>query len=391
MIDEKTTQEIIDAYMGWDRFEKPNGIDIIDFCLIPKTNGEEFKSREQVTERLEDLHNRVEPTNFEEEFIKAKLYASITYLNALMGEVLPFSEYVKRVTGVTPQLIPESVIQKHKEIMYDHLKKMGYNPDRESARKFIEKLTVKKEEAMRQAKYCQEHLIPILLKSLGFKDLKIPYELKLVEVDDYWRGWTSTEPDGSFLMRFNFFKDREWYQGDMEVLPLHEYGHFIQAANLTRGIKSGKINPFVGVTTVQDPHTFGGEGTANAILDLPEVEEALSPHGLLNRDRSVVGYYLRNNAHIRINEGGNKDELLKYILDNNPFYPKDYIVKSLDRWKDNPSRRAYEYIYGISRFKHRQLLERLPLEKKKEYLRCAMSTYMTPNRLMEFANQLFSG
>jgi len=134
MIDEKTTQEIIDAYMGWDRLEKPNKIDIIDFCLIPRTNGKEFKSREQVIEKLKDLHNRVEPTNFEEEFIKAKLYASITYLNALMGEVLPFSEYVKRVTGVTPQLIPESVIQKHKEIMYDHLKKMGYNPDREPVR-----------------------------------------------------------------------------------------------------------------------------------------------------------------------------------------------------------------------------------------------------------------
>lgn len=333
MIDVQTTEEMISVYVGWDKLEEPKGIDIIDFYLIQPRKGEEFTSREQVLKRLRELHESIEPTDSQEKFIRAKLNASIYYIRALMGEDIPFYEYVENITGVRPQLIPENVIQKHKEIMYDHLKKMGYNPDRESARKFIEKLTVKREEAMRQAKYCQEHLMPILLKSLGFEDLKIPYKLELVEVDDYWRGWTSTEPDGSFLMRFNFFKDMEWYQGDMEVLPLHEFGHFIQAVNLTRGIKSGKINPFVGVTTVQDPHTFSGEGTANAILDLPEVEKALSSYGLLNRDRSIVGYYLRNNAHIRINEGGNKDELLKYILDNNPFYPEDYIVKSLDRWE----------------------------------------------------------
>lgn len=45
------TQEIMKVYRGWDKLEKPNGIDIIDFDLVPPVEPEEFRSREEVLDR----------------------------------------------------------------------------------------------------------------------------------------------------------------------------------------------------------------------------------------------------------------------------------------------------------------------------------------------------
>jgi len=390
MIDTQITEEMISVYVGWNKLEEPKGIDIIDFYLIQPRKGEEFTSREQVLKRLRELHESIKPTNSQEKFIRAKLNASIYYIRALMGEDIPFCEYVENITGVRPQLIPESVIARQKEVMNEHLRAVGYRPNAESFEKFYERIRIKKEEAMKQVKVCQENLIPIVLKTLGFDDLKLLYDIQFVEVDDYWGAWTSTKPDGSFLLRYNFHPDIKWRRGDIERITLHEVGgHFVQGSNLIKGISAGELNPFVGVTTVQDPHTFDGEGTANAILDLPEVEQALSPFSLLSRERVMLEHYLQNNAIIWTNEGKSAEGIVEYFSDF-LFLSKDRLLKSVDRWKNDPSRKAYEYVYGISGYTHRQLLGRLNPEKRKEYLRYAMTRYETPNDLIDFMNRLFT-
>ena len=384
------TDSIMQAYRGWDAFEKGNGIDIIDFDLVPPIEPQRFETRREVLEALLSLRDNIEPNNPQEEFIKAKLNASTYFLRALMGENIPYEEYVENITGVKPELIPEDEIQKQKTVMEDLMRDAGYGQGREPFQDFISRIKVTKAEAETEAKKCEETLIPVALKSLALNDVEFPHEIRFVEERDYWMGWTSTTPEGLLLLRYNFDPIHNWVQGDMEFMTLHEVGgHFVQAGLLRKRIADGEVNPVIGITTVQEPHTFVGEGTADALsYFLPEVNEKLSTLGLLAREQRATRDYLQNNAHIWINQGRNPEELVEYIMSNHPFSNEERIRVNLDNWSKNPSRRAYQYVYGASLYWHRQLKDKLSVEKGKEYLRHAMSGYETPKQIMRFANQL---
>lgn len=384
------TEAIIRAYRGWDKLEKRNNIDIIDFDLIKPVEGEEFESRDEVLERLRYLHSGIKPESSQEEFIKAKINASVYFLRALMGEEIPYYEYVENITGVRPQVIPDEVVLRQKQVMEDLLRKTGYRRAEESFEQFSSRIKVSKKEARQQVKMCEDILIPKVLDSLGFTGIEFPHKVRFVEKKDYWMGWTSTTPEGLFLLRYNFHPIHRWHQGDMEFMTLHEVGgHFVQAASLKKGISKGEINPIIGITTVQEPHVFAGEGTADAIsYFLPEVEQELSKYGLLAREQRATRDYLQNNAHIWVNEGWSIDELTAYICDNHPFSTEERTRMNLENWKSNPERRAYQYIYGISLYLHRQFQQRLSQEKQKEYLRYAMTSYETPMQLMSFVDKL---
>lgn len=383
------TESLIKVYRGWDKLEKPNGISIIDFDLIPPIEGERFSSRQEVLERLVHLHSQIKPTNAQEEFIEAKVNAGIYFLRALMGEGIPYSEYVEAITGVRPQMIPEQDVQRQVSIMHNRMRDFDYDPTKGSFERFALGLRVSKEDAQKEVRDCEDRLMPIVLKALGFEGLELPYRVSFEVEDDYWRGWTSTS-DGQLLLRYNFHPNIIWYKGDTETTTLHEVGgHFVQAANLRRGIAEGRIDHFIGLTTVQEPHTFAGEGTADALLYfLPEVEDALSPHGLLSRDQRAARDYLYNNAQIMVNEGGSLDEAVRYVVKNHPFSAEKTVHDDLVRCMTNPARRAYFYIYGISRYKHEEFRQRLTPQQQIEYLRYAMLTYNTPKNLFAFVEQL---
>ncbi len=183
------TDAIMKAYRGWDALEKPRGIDIIDFDLVPPVEAESFRSREEVLDRLRSLHDDIRPTNSQEKFIKAKLNASTYYLRALMGEDIPYEEYVENITGIRPQLISEEEVQEQRALMDGLLRDVGYRPERESFEDFASRIKIKKVDAEREAKGCEDTLIPIALQSLGLEDLEFPHEIRLVEERNYWMIW----------------------------------------------------------------------------------------------------------------------------------------------------------------------------------------------------------
>ncbi len=278
--------------------------------------------------------------------------------------------------------------------MEDRFKSVGYNP-KKSLKRFLKTITFRKKEAkqkvMEEMNKYKETLIPRVQEILGFGDLEIEYETRPVKVKDYWRAWTSTKPDGSFLLRLNFHPNTKWRKGDAERIAIHEVdGHFVQGENIRIGISKGEISPFNGITFVQAPRTWVTEGTANAISYLKEVGELLFPYALLARDRATNGTYVAGNAHIMINEGHDTNKVLKYVLDRDPFAEKKSILEDLDRRKNNPARRGYQYSYG-SLYEHLKILEGLSHENQKKYLKEAMLKYRTRDQLMKFANQLFSG
>jgi len=287
MIDTKRT---IATYRGWHALEKPRGVEIIDFDLIPNIqHQQDFDSRKEVLVHLIELRSNCDlrPKKTDEQFLKARFQASIYYLRALMGEDIPFSSYVTNTMGIRPRLIPKPVIEAQKRKVDDLLKDFGV-PQKKSVRQFSEEIRIEQKEAEEEEKEAEGIYLSQFLHIMGWDELQFSYQVKFVEKQAYWTGWTRTIEDGSFELRFNFHPMHHWYKGDMEFLVLHEIGgHFIQMAHIKKAIRQGRINPALGLTMVHDPHAFGAEGTANAnSYFLPEIK--LSPFGVLAREQPTL-------------------------------------------------------------------------------------------------------
>jgi hypothetical protein len=90
------TERIIAAYRGWDAFERAHGgPQIIDFDLSKISHTDLFNTRGEILATLKDLYEQVDDSSHEGEFLQAKLQGSLFYLRALMGQQIPFDEYLQ--------------------------------------------------------------------------------------------------------------------------------------------------------------------------------------------------------------------------------------------------------------------------------------------------------
>ncbi|MCL4368775.1 MAG: hypothetical protein M1337_06375, partial [Actinobacteria bacterium] len=314
------------VYRGWDALEQQFHAEeraaVIDFDLVPEiTESEHFDTRDQVLARILELRDTVQPVDEIGEFILAKLGASAHYLRALQGEQVEFYQHVRNILGVTPELISEQVIAEQRARVFSLLASLGVpfngeTPDPAGFKAFDDRILIDEAQAKAEADEADARFRPIVLSLLGLGDLQIPYHTELVSEDAYWRAWTSgTKND--LLLRYNFHRTHRWRQGDMEVLTLHEVcGHFVHAVCMARRIEAGELDPFIGITTVHDPHGFMGEGIADALTYFFPEEIGLSAHAVLAREQYKWRDYLNNNAHILVNMGWPEDRLLAYLLDN---------------------------------------------------------------------------
>jgi hypothetical protein len=386
----------IAAYRGWHALEQslPGKIDIIDFDLIPDitTKTERFQSRRQVLDRIRSLRDSVAVVDERSEFIWAKLNASCYYLHCLEGQDFEFYEQVRNMLGKTPELIAEGDIAQQERTVFQLLEAFGVpltggRPRRVDFQEFADSIRIHEDAAEVEARKTAARLLPVVLTLLGFDGLGIRYRVELVKEDSYWVGWTSGVK-GDFLLRFNFHSRHRWHKGDMEYLILHEVcGHLVHAAILAREIEEGRLDPFIGITTVHDPHAFMGEGIADALTYFFPDEIPLSAHAVLSREQRSLRDYLNNNAHILINMGEAEWELLGYLL-RNPFTPRDMAELNLERWRCHALWRSYQYSYGIALKYHKTFASRMSREQRIQYLRYAFGRYVTPRRLIEYANSL---
>jgi hypothetical protein len=94
-------EKIVAVYRGWHAFEQAHGgPSIIDFDLSSITDIAFFNSRREILLALENLYDQLDDSSHEGEFLRAKLRGSVFYLRALMGQQIPFAEYVENTLGV---------------------------------------------------------------------------------------------------------------------------------------------------------------------------------------------------------------------------------------------------------------------------------------------------
>ena len=398
-------REAIKVYRGWEALEKSlpkeTRVEVIDFDLVPEiADVESFNSREEVLSRVLQLRSSVAVVDEITEFIWAKFNASAFYLQILLSVVLPeFYEHVRNMLGITPELISEETIVQQKKKVIELLSSFGVRMsngelDKVSFAAFDDSIRVYKEEAEKEARENEARLLPAVRNLLGFSDLQIPHnKIRLRRVNRFWLGWSSGKK-GDFLLQYNFHPRNRWRKGDMEYLTIHEVcGHFVHAASLAKEIErrdEGRLDPFIGITTVHDPQGFMGEGIADALTYFFPEEIPLSRYGVLSREQRVWRDYLNNNGHILINMGWDKQELMKYLLAN-PFTSTQTAERNLQTWQTHPLFRAYQYAYGIALKYHQRFAAKMNREQKVRYLHYAFTRYVTPRRLIEYAERLMEG
>ncbi len=387
----------IAAYRGWhaleDSLPTDSSVEVIDFDLVPEIGDlEPFSSRAQVAARIEELQGSVDPVDDVGEFILAKLNASAVYLRCLAGEQLEFYEHVRGMLGVTPELVSNDHVDERREVVFALLRDLGVRfegskPEPGSFAAFDESIRIFEQDASAEAGAAAERFLPAITRLLGVGDLQIPYRTAADSVDAYWYAWAAGGRD-DMVLTLNFHPTIHWRRGDLEFLMLHEVcGHFLHAALVARRIQAGDLDPFVGITAVHDPQAFGDEGSADALGHFFQDEAPLSPYGVLAREQRLLRDYLNNNAHILINMGWPHDELLASML-TNPFTVEAYARRNLATWTSHPLRRSYQYVYGIAQKYHRRWAALMNREQRLEYMRYALTTYVTPDRLMARANEI---
>ena len=131
-MDKLLQEEIISIYKAWDSLERQlYGNEIIDFCAIKVESKHRFTARTHVIKALENVDEMLPSGEPEFEFIQKRIQASIYYLNACLGERIPFESYILGTMGVSPRLFPEEKVQKSFDAAQELLASLGIDFSRE--------------------------------------------------------------------------------------------------------------------------------------------------------------------------------------------------------------------------------------------------------------------
>jgi hypothetical protein len=351
--------DIVALYRGWHALERRlGGADIVDFDLSTGTDAVEFTSRNQVLLALESCARSLTGEGLVSEFSRDRLRASIYYLNACLGEQIPFVEYVQSTMGVTPQKFSEVQLLDSFDRVDTLLQEIGlkFCPKYKSqyeAQCLIQDKTTVKDHINDQLKQWLDRLGNfITVPSLNH------VAVSFAAVDAYWSNWVSGSVREGFALQVNLHPRINYLKGTPALLAAHEYcGHLIQVQQWALNVASGAIDPSYGFTTVHSPESFMMEGLADALVYILADEAELDFDQRLARELTWHSRLVSNNVHYLINTGHHFSDVFHYYRRYSPFLDDRTIESSIRDRSQNPLGRTYQYVYGIALDYFRKLLE----------------------------------
>jgi len=377
-------KNLLKFFYKWNRFEKQNKVNIIDFDLVQQgpSNPGIFKSRYEVEKELLQIIDEYSSISNKNEFISSKLTACKYYLSALKGKKHPFNEYVSNTMGVIPKTFPKGVLDDQLKITAETYKKNGYSYEKSSLAKFEKENQLSQKQIESTFKKFRNDILPKVIKWLGLQ-VELTYKIKFVDIDTYWMNWISTDENGDILLQYNLNSRHKWFRGSTEYLVFHEIcAHALQTLSWKKQITLGKLNPFVGLTTVFSPEQFFLEGIAESLFYFYP-SNPFSDFGMVSLHTDHLYWLVMNNAHIMANSGTPTNKIILFIKKYLPTRNEEEILKNLKERVEDPLFRTYQYIYGIALYYHKQIASRLTNEQRREYVLDIYQNIYNPKKILD--------
>jgi hypothetical protein len=386
-------ERIIAVYRGWDAFERAHGgPQIIDFDLTQVNDIVPFSSRLEVLSALEDLREHINGTSKEQEFLRDKLLGSSFYLRALLGQQIPFREYVQHTLGIPIEPFPDQELNVVRDRVNELLSTFGVELKAECKEEFEAKLTIHDPEEIKRGITDDQEFWLRRLREKGIPTPdKLDLQVEFVKIDAYWSNWISGSFTEGMRLRINLHSRKKYELGRPLVLCLHEIcGHAAQMTLWRDLIAQGRMNPACGLTTVHSPEAFVSEGLGQTVADFLGDESDFPPEFWLSRWLQYYTLMVLHNAHLMIYEAASIEEIFQYAHSRLPFSPPLAIEAEIrDRGRD-PLYRSYQLTYAMGEHMIRSLSKEFDSQQKQFFFSEIYSTPMTPKQLQDLAREIES-
>ncbi len=315
-----------------------------------------------------------------------------TYVRALSGEKFFFKDYVERTQGITPDWIDESKIAEYFTIadqIFSNLKP-GYRLNREGWDNYykVNKLSPRQDIEPAFRKAASRFRKPIA-NALGV-EFDPNYLVKFVDEEANWiNSMTTDETTHDLVLKVNTNESNatRWNLGGVGLLWLHEIaGHWLQAKQLEKGIKAGRVNPYYGLTTIP-----GGEQPFCEALAISYPVQMTEAYRLLTMEELAM-YYLRissegvlNNAQLLANglELNARDRAFDLIVDGLPQETdRNRIRRIVNNGVDDPRQRSYDQAYHAAGTRYHDYAGRTPSDKRLALVKSQYEKLLLPNDIL---------
>lgn len=375
-------RKLIDFFYRWDRTEKRRKIGIIDIDLLHESKHYPgtFSSRMEILRRIQRLQKEYADQPERNALIEARLKGSEYYLRALMGEIIPFDEYLQETMGIKPIFIPEDTLKKQLDLLKSAYKNVGYTWDTEGINRFERDNVLTKEEIEKSFIEFREKSVPEVLEWLGM-NFNLTFNVSFVDENEFWMNWIVVGAHGRIRLLFNVNKRHIWLKGSTEFFVFHEIcGHAIQANAWEQQILAGNIPKSLGLVTAFCPEQFVIEGIAESLLYFYP-ENPFSDFGLVSVYEDLLYWMVWSNAHIMANHHENKKKIYELIHTYLPNLKEDDIDDLIKEKTSDPFGRTHQYVYGISAYYHQLIAQKLNASEKRKYVQDIYTHGYTPSEI----------
>ncbi|MDQ3765359.1 MAG: hypothetical protein M3460_29010 [Actinomycetota bacterium] len=292
-----------EAVRRWDALERSRGeAPVIDFdCAPPAEKPRPFDHRFAALDTLNRF--RIEANSAHQPALGAQLDAHIAYLRALIGEQLPFDQYISLTQGCKPRGWTQDYIEQRASIAKDALMPLGVSWDEhtwKNLRAVSEQLPVAEVGAaiVQYARKYESGVRRLIDTATDFN-----LSIEDVEIDAYWSYWLDGAGHDARL-RINK-NNASLSRIDAYRFALYEVlGHALQYSILTAQAGASTVE-WTRILAVHFPHQILFEGLAQVLpwIALPDDEIVIC--------RTRIDHFVnlvRGHIHILINSGATAED-----------------------------------------------------------------------------------
>jgi hypothetical protein len=360
---------LVAIYRGWQELEVrlQSGTRVIDFDLAPAYyKAQAFDNRLEVRDALGRLLTDI-PSGHT--FLKSRVAASITFTSALLGEPIPFDDYIQRTLGMVPEPVPQPIVVAQRDRILCLLDDADIPFEPDGIPGFARRFHI---DSLKIIAAMSEAIKVALTRTCAFLgiDSKPLVDVRFVESHAYWKSWTEGRLGEMTTVQFNTTPRRPYLRGDSDLLAFHEVGgHALQMELWRTRIASGTLHAAYGVTVVHGPEQFLAEGLAQILTDAIFEDQQLSTDVRWSREYERYLLYVYQYVHIQVNNGGSVPAAIKYVRENAPFENEATIEVELLGRRNDPLLRTYQFVYASSACYFVEVLKRLGRESFRSLLK----------------------